>query len=222
MLITEGDIYHTERIFDYLNKNKDKIKFRTHKINKEEHIFEQGQNINNIIFVLNGTISLHRSSPQGRRYQVGTFNHTGFIGLMEVFSDKTCFYSVIAESDCEVLIIGAKSFVNLVCQTPDLAAITFKHLTTKWYLSTERMTRNILHSLSYCVIDDLLQFAQNNPGKAFIVNKSLECERLGTSLRVYNRILKQLNDIEAIAISREGIQILNVNLLINELNKEAK
>lgn len=221
MLVTNDDIYHTDEIFDYLDKNKEKLNLRSHVVPKGQHIFEQGQTIRDILFIRKGSISLHRNSVHGRRYQVGTFTHNGFLGLMELFSTKPCFYTVIAESDVDAFVVDGPAFADLVIHSPELSAHTFKHLTSKWYLSIERMTRNILHSISYCVIDDLLLFSENNPGQNYIVNKSLESERLGTNLRVYNRILKQLSEHGAIKVERKYIQILNIEALKEQLEKEA-
>ncbi|UGA56931.1 Crp/Fnr family transcriptional regulator [Vibrio sp. VB16] len=222
MLITEEDIYHTSKILDFVTENQEALSFRRHTIKKGEAIFKQGQAIRDIIFVTDGSISLYRSSVHGRRYQLGTFTHNGFLGLMELFSGNDCFYAVQAESDCDVYMVDGVAFADMICHTPKLAAHTFKHLTSKWYLSIERMTRNILHTMSYCVIDDLLNFANANPKEEYIINKSLECERLGTSLRVYNRILKQLSNIGAISVSRKSIRILDIAKLEAELGKEAE
>lgn len=220
MLITKEDIYHTEKILDFIKQNQQILAFRHRRIQKGDLILNQGQSVENIFFITQGQISLSRSAIQGRRYQLGTFTHNGFLGLMELFSDKSCFYTVSAESDCDAYIINGKAFSNLVCNTPKLAAYTFKHLTSKWYLSVERMTRNILHTISYCIIDDLILFSQQCPEEKFIINKSLECERLGTSLRVYNRILKHLSEIGAIKVSRQHIDILDVSLLLAERDIE--
>ena len=222
MLITDEDIYHSAKILNFVTQNQKSLSFRKHSIKQSETILKQGQSIKDIIFITKGTISLYRSAIHGKRYQLGTFTHNGFLGLMELFSGKSCFYTVQAETDCEIYMINGTAFTDMVYHTPELAAHTFKHLTSKWYLSVERMTRNILHSISYCVIDDLLNFAKQNPNEKYIVNKSLECERLGTSLRVYNRILKQLNDIDAIEVSRKSILILDIDKLKAELEKEAE
>lgn len=221
MLVTDNDVYHTDEIFTYLEQYKEKLQLRSHLISKGQRVFEQGQEIKNIIFIRQGAISLHRSSVHGRRYQVGTYTHNGFLGLMELFAQKSCFYTVIAESDVEVFSIDGSAFSDLVIHSPELSVQIFKHLTSKWYLSVERMTRNILHSISYCVVDDLLEFAKNNPGEKYSVNKSLESERLGTNLRVYNRILKQLSELGAIEVERKYIQILDIEILREELAKEA-
>ena len=221
MLTTDKDIYHTSQILDFFTRNQDQLSVRQHKIKQGETIFKQGQAITEIIFVIKGSISLYRSSVQGKRYQIGTFTHNGFLGLMELFSSRSCFYTVQAEQDCDVYIVDGNAFVEMVCHTPELAAYTFKHLTSKWYLSVERMTRNILHTISYSVIDDLLSFARHNPNQEYTINKSLECERLGTSLRVYNRILKQLSDAGAIEVSRKSIVLLDIGKLEAELEKEA-
>lgn len=221
MLITNEDIYHTSKILDFLTQNQETLSFRKHLIKKGDSIFKQGQTITDVTFIMKGAISLYRTSVHGSRYQLGTFTHNGFLGLMELFSGKDCFYAVQAETDCDVYMVDGAAFSELVCHNPELAAHTFKHLTSKWYLSVERMTRNILHSISYCVIDDLLDFAKQNPHEEYVVNKSLECERLGTSLRVYNRILKRLSDIGAIEVSRKRILLLDLVKLESELEKEA-
>ena len=220
MLITSDDIYHSGNIFDYLKRNQDLLALKPLNFEPEQTILHQGQENDVALFIVDGTISLSRQTEHGRRYQIGTFKHNGFLGLMELFSGKSCFYSVYAKSSCQAYVFNGKKFTQLVYQTPELSAFVFKHITTKWYLSVDRMTRNILHSIKYCVIDDLLTFDVENPGKAFEINKSLECERLGTTLRVYNRILRQLQDVEAIDVERRAIKVINREVLEQEFEKE--
>ncbi|ROV57961.1 Crp/Fnr family transcriptional regulator [Vibrio ponticus] len=221
MLTIDSDIYHSDQILALLQTNAHSLKFRQTRLCKAQKVMNQGDNIDDVLFIIQGTISLSRTSKSGRRYQLGSFKHNGFLGLMELFSGKPCFYSVTADSECQAYILDGKAFHNLVCHNPHLAAHTFKHLTSKWYLSVERMTRNILHSITYCVADDLLNFIAQNPNQAYVINKSLECERLGTSLRVYNRILKQLELRGAIKVQRKQIDILNSEVLVQVLNEEA-
>ncbi|PSW20160.1 Crp/Fnr family transcriptional regulator [Photobacterium sanctipauli] len=220
MHVTSNDIYHSENILDYLKQQQKDLSLKQVHFNKGQTIFTQGQTVTAIYFILDGTISLNRQTVHGRRYQLGTFKHNGFLGLMELFSERDCFYSVKAEVDCEVYAVDGKRFCQLIYQTPKLAEFIFKHISTKWYLSVERMTRNILHSIKYCIIDDLLTFNHEQPDDTYVINKSLECERLGTTLRVYNRILKQLQDAGAIVVHRRSIEIVDRQVLQAEFEAE--
>ncbi|KOO15109.1 hypothetical protein AKJ18_08870 [Vibrio xuii] len=213
MLITTTDIYHSDELLDLLNRNEKRLNLRRTRFPQGQTVLRQGEQIEDILFVLQGSVSLYRTSEGGRRYQLGCYKHNGFLGLMELFSAKPCFYSVELESECQAYVMSGAAFHQLVCHDPELASHTFKHLTSKWYLSVERMTRNILHSITYCVVDDLLNFAQHYPGQDYIANKNLECERLGTSLRVYNRILKQLSERGAIRVHRKHIEIMAIEIL---------
>lgn len=213
MLATQKDIYHSDELLQLLKKNENKLNLRSTVLHSRETILHQGEEIEDILFICQGEVSLYRTSKGGRRYQLGCYKHNGFLGLMELFSGKTCFYSVVLESEAQAYIVNGHAFEQFVCDTPELAASTFKHLTSKWYLSVERMTRNILHSITYCVVDDLLEHNAQSPGKPYTIKKNLECERLGTSLRVYNRILKQLSERGAIHVHRNFLEILSVSTL---------
>ncbi|MGF1703688.1 Crp/Fnr family transcriptional regulator [Photobacterium makurazakiensis] len=220
MHITSHDIYHSENILDYLKENQSLLSLKSIKIDKGQSIMTQGQHSDTVFFIVKGTISLSRQTSHGRRYQIGTYAHNGFLGLMELFSEKSGFYSVYAETTCDAYLIDGKAFTQQIYQTPKLAEYIFKHITTKWYLSVERMTRSILHSIKYCIIDDLLDFDRNNPDEKYIINKSLECERLGTTVRVYSRILKQLHDAGAIIVERRHIRVINRKILEQEFDVE--
>ncbi|KII76397.1 Crp/Fnr family transcriptional regulator [Vibrio renipiscarius] len=222
MLTIEQDIYHSGDILRYLQDHDSVLSLRKVKISRGEQILRQNETIEDVIFIVEGEIRLSRVSDNGRCYQLGSYLHNGFLGLMELFSQKPGFYSVVAESDCEAYVFKGRSFHQLVCCSPPLAAITFRHLTSKWYLSVERMTRNILHTIKYCVIDDLMKFHQANGPAPYLINKSLECERLGTSLRVYNRILKELSSCRAIQVDRKSIVILDMDVLRDKRNEEAQ
>lgn len=222
MLTIDSDIYHSDQLLAALKNNAQQLKFRQINLSKTQTIMNQGDSSDEVLFIIEGTISLFRTSHSGRRYQLGSFKHNGFLGLMELFSGKSCFYSVVAESDCQAYVLDGKAFHHWVCHDPKLAANTFKHLTSKWYLSVERMTRNILHSITYCVADDLHSFAAQSPNQAYVINKSLECERLGTSLRVYNRILQQLEQRGAIKVQRKQIDILCPQTLKQVMSEEAE
>lgn len=213
MLVTQQDIYHSDELLQLLQSNEGKLNLRSTVLQSEKTILHQGEEIEDILFICQGEVSLYRTSEGGRRYQLGCYKHNGFLGLMELFSGKTCFYSVVLESEAQAYIVNGRAFQQLVCETPELAASTFKHLTSKWYLSIERMTRNILHSITYCVVDDLLEHEAQSSGQPYTANKNLECERLGTSLRVYNRILKQLSERGAIRVHRSYLVVLSVSIL---------
>ena len=222
MLTIDQDIYHSGDILDYLKSQETALSLRKVKIRRGEPILRQSEAVDDIIFIVEGKIVLNRLSDNGRCYQLGSYLHNGFLGLMELFSQKPCFYTVVAESDCEAYIFQGAAFHQLVCTTPALAASTFRHLTSKWYLSVDRMTRNILHTIKYCVIDDLLHHHQTHGHVHYFVNKSLESERLGTSVRVYNRILKELKDSGAIEVARKSVVILDVETLRALRSKEAQ
>ncbi len=213
MLITDTDIYHSEALLQLLERNEQRLNLRKTALKKGQAVMRQGDQIEDILFISQGIVSLYRTSEGGRRYQLGSYKHNGFLGLMELFSQKNCFYSVELESSCQAYIVNGTSFQQLVCCDPELASHTFKHLTSKWYLSVERMTRNILHSITYCVVDDLLNHAQQSPEQPYTANKNLECERLGTSIRVYNRILKRLSEQGAIVVYRKHVEIIDTNIL---------
>lgn len=51
MLVTEDDIYYTSHILDFLSENGEALSFRKHTIKKGDPIFQQGQEINDIIFI---------------------------------------------------------------------------------------------------------------------------------------------------------------------------
>lgn len=218
----DQDIYHSGDILHYLKSHESALSLRKVTIRCGEPILRQNEDVDDIIFIVEGRIVLNRISDNGRCYQLGSYAHNGFLGLMELFSQKPCFYTVVAESDCEAYIFQGAAFHQLVCTTPALAASTFRHLTSKWYLSVERMTRNILHTIKYCVIDDLLQHHKANGNAQYFVNKSLESERLGTSLRVYNRILKELADSGSIKVERKSVIILDADILCSLHSKEAE
>ncbi len=222
MHVTEDDIYHTADIQALFDNNKHKMVLRKISIEEGQEILTQGQAVEDLHFIVSGQISLYRDALQGRRYQLGSFRHNGFLGLMEKFSQQPCFYGVVAAARCDVYVVDGEKFAQLIYNSPDLAASIFRHITLKWYTSVERMTRHILHTIKYCVLDDLVKFYSANPGKLFIVNKNLECERLGTSLRVYNRILKQLQESGAISVSKGHIMLEDLEILKHELILEAE
>ncbi|MBC7002845.1 Crp/Fnr family transcriptional regulator [Photobacterium sp. BZF1] len=220
MLITSEDIYDTNRLIEYISTHHGELLARKTTITEGQTLLNQGQQVDQLIFILSGEISLSRQTIHGRRFQLGTYSHNGFLGLMELFSEKPCFYTVTANTECSGLLFDAKQFTQLIYQTPELAKFVFKHITSKWYLSVEKMTRNMLHTIKYCVIDELLAFDQQQRGEKLIVNKSLESERLGTSIRVYNRIIKQLQVEGAIEVGRNYIQVINRDLLKRILESE--
>lgn len=220
MLVTSEDVYDTKTLIDYLSRHQDSITLKPVRLEKNQTLLTQGQQVEQLLFILDGEISLHRQTVHGRRFQLGTYKHNGFIGLMELFSEKTCFYTVCANSMCTGYLLDTKQFTQLIYQTPELAKFVFKHITSKWYLSVEKMTRNILHTIKFCVIDELLSFDELTPGERLYINKTLESERLGTSIRVYNRIIKQLQVDGAVEVGRNFIQVTNRELLEEILEME--
>ncbi|PSU13359.1 Crp/Fnr family transcriptional regulator [Photobacterium gaetbulicola] len=220
MLVTSEDIYDTKSLIDYLDRHQDSLAIKPVHFEKGHTLLTQGQQVEQVLFILEGGIVLHRQTVHGRRFQLGTYQYNGFLGLMELFSEKPCFYTVCASSKCRGYLFDAKQLTQLIYHTPELAKFVFKHITSKWYLSVEKMTRNMLHTIKYCVIDELLAFDEQQPGEKLFINKTLESERLGTSIRVYNRIIKQLQVDGAIEVGRNFVRVSERGLLEEIMEKE--
>ena len=220
MLSTKGDLYCTFELLEALQSSYIQLEAKEVSIPPGEDIFKQGDSVSNeVYFIIEGTIALYHQKDNGRRFSIGKYENIGFIGLLELFSDKPCFFTVTSETKVRAKVFSANSFKHKIFSSPELSELVLSHITKKWYSALERMTNSIIHPIKYNIVHDLLELEKNNLRDIIIVDKNAESERLGTTLRVYNRVIKELKEKGLISCTGSKLKILNVEGMIQELHE---
>ncbi|KHT63863.1 hypothetical protein RJ45_09675 [Photobacterium gaetbulicola] len=71
MLVTSEDIYDTQSLIDYLDKHRDSLAIKPVRFEKGQTLLSQGQQVEQVLFILEGGIALHRQTVHGRRLTQG-------------------------------------------------------------------------------------------------------------------------------------------------------
>lgn len=219
MLKVDGYTFHTDDFYTVLQTLFESNQLQPSEFPKNTLLAEQGKIAEFCYLITQGDISINTTVNSGRRYQQGYFKNHGLIGAMEISGNIPSLCNVIAETDLVAYRIPYETLLSLVCNNPQAAQLLISHITKKWYSSAGKMIRNILHPIKYNIIFDIIDQYQATGSTEFKINKSKEAERQGTSLRVYNRILNELQNKQIIDYQRSSVIIVDVEKLKAELDR---
>ncbi|MCL1045322.1 Crp/Fnr family transcriptional regulator [Shewanella electrodiphila] len=178
-------------------------------------LMAQGQQVNELIYVSSGRISMGYTARNGRSFQLGTMTcDSQIFGEMEFFTQYLCQLDIIAEEPLSISIINGDKLQEALVKTPQFALFFASAIAIDYQDTVDILTRRMLYPIAYNIAYDLYhQYLNDQPVEGF--NKCyLEAERFATTDRVYRRAVKKLEDLALIKREKEGIIIQDLTGLI--------
>ncbi len=174
----------------------------------QHKLMQQGQQINALILVPHGRISMGYTARNGRSFQLGTMMcDSQLFGEMEFFTDYLCQLDIIAEEPLEISIINGDKLQQALAKTPKFALFFASAIAIDYQDTVDIFTRRMLYPIAYNIAYDLYhQYLQDQPVKGF-TKCYLEAERFATTDRVYRRAVKKLEEQGLIKRDKEGLII---------------
>ncbi|GIU23921.1 Crp/Fnr family transcriptional regulator [Shewanella schlegeliana] len=174
-------------------------------------LMQQGQQVNALILVNYGRISMGYTARNGRSFQLGTMTcDSQIFGEMEFFTDYLCQLDIIAEEALEISIINGEKLQQALVKTPQFALFFASAIAIDYQDTVDIFTRRMLYPIAYNIAYDLYhQYLNDLPVEGF-TKCYLEAERFATTDRVYRRAVKKLEDLNLIKREREGLVICDL------------
>ncbi|OLQ72939.1 Crp/Fnr family transcriptional regulator [Photobacterium proteolyticum] len=179
-----------------------------------EEILRQGQVVDHLYLTSVGRVSMNISAVNGRRFQLGEVDCDYHVfGEMELFTDTSCQWSVVAEEQLEVDVICLKSVADLLLERPEFTLFFASALANDYQDSLDIYTYRLLHPITYNIAYDLWHRHQESVMLGAFDKAGQEAERFGTSSRVYRRAVKELIDKGLVVKDGAEIQVVDLDAL---------
>ncbi|WP_371227278.1 Crp/Fnr family transcriptional regulator [Roseovarius sp. 2305UL8-3] len=181
-----------------------------------ETIFLQGEPADAIHIVAEGWVKLYRVSPNGNEAVVNVFTRGHSFGEAVAFRMGTYPVSAEAVTDCKLLAVSSRTFINLLKHDPEVAiaviASTFAHL-NQLVGQVEQMKAQ---TGAQRVADFLLELCDCKTGSCTVTlpyDKALIAGRLGMKPESLSRAFTKLKPI-GVGITRNHATIKDVTALM--------
>ena len=141
---------------------------------RDDVIFEEGKEVQYMMFLLNGSVALYKKCEQNRQHLVRMVETRGFFGYQGAFEDNILCISAIAGPDTMIVMIPMNHIFHLIWENPDVAMFFIKELARKLgttVLSTISLTQKHIRGR---LADSLL-----------LMKKSYGTERDGQTIAIY-------------------------------------
>lgn len=174
-------------------------------------LMQQGQQVDALILVPRGRISMGYTARNGRSFQLGTMNcDSQLFGEMEFFTNYLCQLDIIAEESLDIAIINGDKLQHALLKAPKFALFFASAIAIDYQDTVDIFTRRMLYPIAYNIAYDLYhQHLKDQPVEGF-TKCYLEAERFATTDRVYRRAVKNLEELGLIKRDKEGLVICDL------------
>lgn len=192
------------------------ISLRT--LSQGEHLFEQGEEAQAFYLLLQGQIRLYRLSPSGHEKVVELVNpgHTFAEALM--FQEMPSYpLNAQALAECELLVIGASGFLELLSGSVDSCFKVMASLSVRLRRLLGEIDALTLQNSGLRVANYLVHLLPEGCGDSEVITlpaaKNIVASRLSIQPETLSRTLHTLSDKGLIEVEGLNIRVLDVEAL---------
>lgn len=195
-------------------------KMSVYHFEKGEAVYQQGDSINRLYIIVQGTANIYVMSENGRKYSQAIYQKGDFIGEIEIFERHPSVSYVKALSNLFLIGIDAQDFNEWLSIDRHMSNYFNRSLSKYLYNLATKSGIDSLYPLKFRLCNYLIE-RMKVQGRQYVVkvNKNKISEQLAVTLRSVNRILKELAERNVIAINKDTITILDLDELIREKEK---
>lgn len=183
---------------------------------KGELIIKQGTFTHNIIFIKSGIIKLHMKGPLGKDEILKIDKGPMFVGIPDVFANKTHTYSVTALSEVSSCFIEYSGYQELINMNGSFALALIKTLSEGIVNHYQKCVNKMQKQNPAKFAEGLLYFAQyiyNSNEYDFPLTRTEFGEYLGATRETVTKLFHDFTADGLIESKGKSIKILNVELL---------
>ncbi|MDG4945585.1 cyclic nucleotide-binding domain-containing protein [Weeksellaceae bacterium KMM 9713] len=122
------------------------------KLEKDDFIFEAGENPTSFLYLLKGTDRIYTLSEGGKEFTHKIFNEGESLGTSPLFIDKPYPSTAVAKTDVEILKLNKESFYQLLEDYPQFLKAIVKGLSEIIYFKSIMSSEISLHHLQLRIL----------------------------------------------------------------------
>lgn len=183
---------------------------------KGERIIKQGLFTQNIIFIKSGIIKLHIKGPLGKDEILKIDKGPIFVGIPDVFANKTHTYSVSALSEVNSCFIEFHGYQELIKRNGEFAMELIKNLSSGIVNYYQKCVNKMQKQSHAKFADGLLYFSEhiyNEDEFYFPLTRTEYGEYIGATRETVTKLFHEFADDKLIEIKGKNIKLLNKELI---------
>ena len=177
----------------------------------DEPILTQGNRLDNVYILLNGTVKLCHSDICGTHYLIDIESAESIFGEIEALSGNPTLTTVLPLTKCRTLEIPKVNFLKILKTNPKLSLSINKLFAKRMYESWSREMKNVTLPLKYKVVYFIVKIENKNLNVQ--ITKKLLVEGVGSNIRSINRVIKELSSLNLINCSGPNITVPSITTL---------
>ena len=199
------------------------------KVEKGNHIFQEGERAENIFFVQSGSIQISKETISGKELTIRICSTSCLIGESAVFC-KLNYHSTTAKAlvSSELLALHNDTLEILLTEHPSLMIDYLKWIQTENIKHQSRLRDLVLHGKKGALFSTLIRLANTygefrSDNEVFIryaLTNTEIANLCATSREMINRMLNDLKKHDIISFEKGYITILNLQFLKDEIDCE--
>lgn len=199
----------TNEITSILKKYKEHFKTKTFK--KNTPLLTQGNRIDNVYVLIEGTVKLCHSDFTSDTYLIDIEEAETIFGEIEALQNKPVGVTVIPLTECKALEIPKEAFLKLLATDIELSLLLNFKFSNRMYESWAREMRHVTLPLKDRIIYFLITIEKKN--LSIPLTKKLLVEGIGSNIRSVNRALHNLVSENLITLETSVIKVISLTLL---------
>jgi CRP/FNR family transcriptional regulator, cyclic AMP receptor protein len=184
---------------------------KSKKIIKDAFIIKEGETTTEMYLVKKGKVAVILSNPKGKEMVLSTLQQGDIFGELSLLDNKPRSANVIAQENCELLVLHQEDFFEVLQHNPKVAVQVIQYLCQRI-----RFTNVIAHSLGLMdVYERLRQFLYNKStpveGEKLVIKTPLTHNEIALQIcsgrEMVTRILSELSAGQYLTIQNKQITI---------------
>jgi len=191
---------------------------RIKSLSAEQLLFQHGDELTHIYYVIDGAVKLYRSTIKGNEKIIEVVQPGKSFGEGVLFEGFPKYpVSAIAMKPSIVVAIHAKKYLNILNSSNHLCINMLGHLSQRLHWMLKELDKLTLHNASFRIIDYFLSQVDINETSVYdlclTIPKRDIASRLSIKPETFSRALKSLLKKDLIRIEDNHIILNNVNQL---------
>ena len=196
------------------------------KIEKDSHIFQEGERAEDIFFIKEGTVQISQQTESGKELTIRICSKGTIIGENAMFCHINYHSTTaIATQHTELLALSNNKLEMLITEHPNLLVDYLKWVQVENIKNQTRMRDLVMHGKKGALFSTLIRLAntygQVQDDRSIFINSSLTNTEIanlcGTSREMINRMLNDLKKHHIISFTKGYITILDLEFLKKEI-----
>jgi CRP/FNR family transcriptional regulator, cyclic AMP receptor protein len=180
-----------------------------HRIKRGADVVEQGKNSNALFLILSGRAQVIKRDSNAREVIIATLKAGDYIGEMSLIDNAAHSASVVAETQLDVLVLGAADFARCVSENAAIAWAVMRGLVERLRSADQKIVSLALMGVYGRVANVLLDTAEpNEHGELMIRNKISRMDlakMVGASREMVSRVMKDFEEQGFIQTLDDGV-----------------